>query len=288
MPVSSRVGAHTFVAGGLAKGVLPYAREVGAEVVQVFVANPRGWREPAFDAAADAAFCDDCADAGVPVFVHAPYLVNLGSPDPEIGRKSADAIAFSVRRGRGIGARGVVFHAGSAVEKGARDAALARSRELLLPLLDAAAADPGGPRLLVEPTAGGGQSLAATVDELASYLDSLDRHPGLGVCLDTCHLFAAGHDIATPDGMAQALTLLGAAIGPGRLELVHANDSAAPCGSRHDRHANLGAGLIGAEPFGVLFRHPVSAGVPLVVETPGKAAEHRADLDELRRLRAAV
>jgi deoxyribonuclease-4 len=141
------------------------------------------------------------------------------------------------------------------------------------------------PLVLVEPTAGGGEPLAATVDDLAPLFEALEFHPRLGVCLDTCHAFAAGHDVSAPGGVRATLNALVRAVGRGRLKLIHANDSKDPLGSGRDRHTNIGGGLIGAEPFGELFRHPATRGVPVVVETPGDIATHRRDLATLRALR---
>lgn len=280
----SAVGVHAFTAGGLTKGALRYAHTVGAEAIQVFVSNPRGWATPAPKPDDDETFAAGCCDADMPVYVHAPYLVNLGSPDPAVAGKSADAVRYALERGRSVGAKGVVFHAGSAIKAGERPAARLRSRELLLPLLDLCASD-GMPRLLLEPTAGGGESLASTVAELALYLDAVDNDERLGLCLDTCHFFAAGHDASTADGMTLLLDELHAVVSPKRLALIHANDSAEPCGSRRDRHANIGQGLMGADAFGPLFTHPLTAGVPMVVETPGKDDAHIADLAALKALR---
>ena len=148
----------------------------------------------------------------------------------------------------------------------------------MLPLLDAAMAA-GGPRLLVEPSAGGGRRMAARVEALADYFDAVEHHPWLGVCFDTCHAWAAGHDLATPGGMTETLDALVAACGEDRLALVHANDSKDGRGSLRDRHQNIGAGLIGADAFRELFAHPAVAGVPIVVETPSeRAAGHAADI----------
>ncbi|MGZ4627256.1 MAG: deoxyribonuclease IV, partial [Kineosporiaceae bacterium] len=239
-PRPAPVGVHVPVAGGLSTGGLRYAREVGAETVQVFVSNPRGWAAAAGDPVQDRRFRDECGAADVPAFVHAPYLVNLGSPTPLTLQRSAEAVGHALRRGRDIGARGVVVHTGSAVAAGARDAALRQVREALLPLLDAIPAD--GPDLLLEPTAGQGQSLCATVQDLGPYLAAVDGHPRVGVCLDTCHAFAAGHDLAKPGGMAAMLDALVVAAGVGRLRLVHANDSKDPVGSCRDRREVIGAG----------------------------------------------
>ena len=284
------IGAHVPVAGGLASG-LRYAAGIGAQVIQVFAANPRGWARPAADAAADAAFREQAAAAGVPVFVHAPYLVNVASPDPAVWQRSVDSLTHSLARGAAIGARGVVVHTGSAAGSD-RDGALRRVRDALLPLLDSL----GGraPDLLLEPTAGKGGMLCAVLADLVPYLDALGWHPRAGICLDTCHLFAAGHDLAAPGAagalLAEFAGLAGrdpAAAGPapaGRLKLIHANDSKDPCGSRRDRHQNIGAGQIGAALFADLLTHPATAGVPFVVETPGTQAAHAADVAELRRL----
>jgi deoxyribonuclease-4 len=158
-------------------------------------------------------------------------------------------------------------------------------REALLPLLDRAAAT-GGPKLLVEPSAGGGRSLAARVEDLAPYLDAVDRHPWLGVCFDTCHAWAAGHDLAKPGGMTETLDALVEAVGDDRLWLVHANDSRDPCGSLRDRHFTIGEGTIGRAAFGELMAHPVTAGIPVIVETPTERhVGHAADIATLKDLR---
>jgi len=277
------VGAHVFVGGGLTAAGLPYAERIGAEALQVFVSNPRGWAASPGDAHVDASFAATCADRKLPVFVHAPYLVNFGSPTEATRDKSAAAVAHSLARGRRICADGVVVHAGSAVDRGARDVALKVMAEALLPILDGLGDD--DPMVLIEPTAGGGEPLAATVEDLGPLFDALEFHPRLGVCLDTCHAFAAGHDLSAPGGVRATLKSLVKTVGAGRLKLIHANDSKDPLGSGRDRHTNIGAGCIGTESFAELFRHPATRGVPVVVETPGDVAAHRRDLETLRSLR---
>jgi deoxyribonuclease IV len=277
------VGAHVFVSGGLCAAGLPYAERIGAQAVQVFVSNPRGWAQSAGDAAIDERFRDRCADRRMPVFVHAPYLVNFGSPTEATRLRSVESVRHSLRRGARIGASGVVVHAGSAVDAGHHERALAGLRELVLPLLDELGDD--DPMLLVEPTAGGGRPLAATVDDLGPLFAALESHPRLGVCLDTCHAFAAGHDVAAPGGMRAVLDALVRIVGRGRLRLVHANDSKDPLGSGRDRHTNIGHGLIGSEPFRELFRHPATRGVPVLIETSCDVEMHTADLTLLRALR---
>ncbi|KRV50110.1 endonuclease IV [Wenjunlia vitaminophila] len=278
------VGGHVPVAGGLATAGLAYARRMGAETVQVFVANPRSWATPAGDPAEDELFKASCLTESIPAFVHAPYLINLGSHTEATVLASVLSLRHSLRRAHVIGARGVVVHTGSATGGRSREVALAQVRERLLPLLDELDQD-DSPRLLLEPTAGQGFSLCSRVEDLGPYLEALEGHPRVGVCLDTCHLFAAGHDLAAPGGVGRTLDALVDTVGVGRLGLVHANDSKAGLSSHLDRHENIGAGRIGADPFRELFAHPATEGVPLTVETPGPQDRHAADVATLKGLR---
>ncbi|MGS2640536.1 deoxyribonuclease IV [Streptosporangium sp. LJ11] len=273
----SPIGGHVSVTGGLAKGGLRYAADIGAEMIQVFVSNPRGWALAAGDPAQDAKL----RESGMLSFVHASYLVNVGSPSPETLEKSVATVRHNLLRGHAIGAKGVVIHTGSAVSQ-TRDAALRQLHEHLLPLLEEIPDD--GPDLLLESMAGQGGVLCATVQDLEPYLEALDWHPKAGICFDTCHVFSAGHDLSTSEGVKETLDALHA-IAPGRLKLVHANDSKDPCASRRDRHENIGAGRIGAAPFAEMMRHPAVAGVPFCIETPGGAEKHREDIDVLKKLR---
>lgn len=284
MPVrkKSPVGAHVPVGSGLARGGLAYADRIQAEVVQVFVSNPRGWRPHPGDPAQDETFRTACAGQR-PAYVHAPYLINFGSPSAATLDHSIAALQHCLGRAAAIGASGVVVHAGSAVGGTRRDEALGQLREHLRPVLDTI--DDGGPRLLIEPTAGGGQALAAAVEDLEEYFAVLDDHPRLGVCLDTCHAYAAGHDLSAPGGVRATLNALVRAVGRGRLGLVHVNDSRDPLGSRRDRHETLGEGGIGLAALGELFVHPATRGVPMVVETPGGEDGHRHDVATLKQLR---
>jgi deoxyribonuclease-4 len=279
------VGSHTRTAGGLAKAALPYVDAAGSEALQVYVSNSRGWALPPGDPAQDAAFRDGCAERGLRAYIHASLLVNLGSPTPLTVQRSVETLAHGLHRGAAIGATAVVFHAGSSVDPAHDDKALHQVREALLPLLDSAAAA-GLPRLLVEPSAGGGRSLASRMEQLGPYLAAVDHHPWLGVCFDTCHAWAAGHDVATPGGMTATLDALVATVGHGRLQLIHANDSKDGCGSTRDRHERIGEGQIGAAAFAELLAHPATAGLPVIVETPTEGPEgHAADIALLKQLR---
>ncbi len=272
------------VAGGLASVGLSYARELDAETVQVFVANPRGWATPPGNPQQDEDFRARCAAENIPAYVHAPYLINFGSHTEATVDKSVDSLRHSLRRARAIGALGVVVHTGSATGGRAREVALAQVRERMLPLLDELTHD-DDPFLLLESTAGQGASLCSRTWDFGPYFDALDHHPKLGVCLDTCHIFAAGHDLTGPAGMKQTLDLLVDTVGEGRLKLIHANDSKDVVGAHKDRHENIGSGHIGEDPFRELMSHPATENVPLVIETPGGKEGHAADVARLKKLR---
>lgn len=279
------VGTHLRVGAGLVKGVLPQAEASGAEVVQVFAGNPRGWAAAAGDPRVDAAFRAGNEAAGRRVVIHTPYLVNLGSPTPTTYERSVACIAHNLVRAMAIGAEGVVVHTGSCVADGTLEAAFRQVREGLLPVLDVLGED--GPSLLLEPTAGQGRSLCAGVDDLERYLGVLDHHPAVGVCLDTCHVFAAGAPLDEPGGATATVDRLVEIGGPGRLRLVHANDSMDVRGAFKDRHQKLGEGHIGLAAFEELLAHPATAGVPFVLETPGSWDAGDPQIDLLKKLRDA-
>lgn len=283
MTSATPIGAHVPTGRGLAAHAFPYLCEIGAETLQVFVGNPRGWRAAAGDPEQDERFRALCDEHDVPAFVHAPYLVNVGSPTEQTFRNSVASVVHNLKRGSEIGARGVVVHTGSSVTEGNVDAAMSQIRDGLLPVLDAL--DDDSPQLLLEPTAGQGRSLCAGVDDLEPYLDVLDRHPKVGICLDTCHVFAAGAPLDEPGGMAATLDRVVEIGGPGRLQLVHANDSQDVRGSFRDRHERIGRGRIGEGAFAEMLAHPAMPGVAVVLETPGGADAWIDDIARLQDLR---
>jgi deoxyribonuclease-4 len=285
MLLDRRVGSHTKTSGGLAKAALPYVDAAGSETLQVYVSNSRGWALPPGDPQQDALFREGIGERGLPAYIHASLLVNLGSPTELTVERSIATLAHSLERGRAIGATAVVFHAGSSVDAEHEAKAMHQLHEALLPLLDDAAAR-GLPKLLVEPSAGGGRSLASKVQDLGPYLAAVEHHPWLGVCFDTCHAWAAGHDLATPGGMTATLDALIETVGPDRLMLIHANDSKDDCGSTRDRHETIGQGRIGTAAFAELMTHPTTAGIPVIVETPTVEHKgHAADIALLKSLR---
>lgn len=282
-PSSRPIGTHVKVGKGLVDGALATADELGAETIQIFAGNPRGWAHSAGDPAKDAAFSDACAERGMRTFIHAPYLVNLGSPTAATYEKSVASVAHNLARAVPLGVEGVVVHTGSCVDEGTVDKALRQVREGLLPVLDLL--DEESPWLLLEPTAGQGRSLCAGVEDLEPYLAALDHHPKVGICLDTCHVFAAGAPLDEPGGAAATLDRLVEIAGPGRLRLIHANDSLDVRGSFRDRHERIGEGHIGEDAFADLFAHPATDGVPFILETPGSGDVTGTCLPLLKKLR---
>ena len=286
------VGTHLKVGKGLVAGAFAEAKRIEAETLQVFAGNPRGWANSAGNRAVDAAFREACGEAGVRAFIHSPYLVNLGSPTPATYERSVVSVAHNLKRAAEIGAEGVVVHTGSFVDPSTDPAeserryaaAMRQVREGLLPLLDVVAGDEA-PWLLLEPTAGQGRSLCAGVDDLEPYLAALDHHPRAGICLDTCHVFAAGAPLDEPGGATAAVDRIVEIGGPGRLRLVHANDSMDVRGAFKDRHQLIGQGHIGTDAFVELLAHPATAGVPFVLETPGSRDADNVDIPLLKRLR---
>lgn len=270
-------GAH--VSGGVSGGVARGA-EIGCEAIQVFTQSPRTWRHPEHDPDVLAGFARDRAEAGIGAAVcHALYLCNLASPDPEIHAKSLTALRATLQTARAIGADGVVLHVGSHVGSGL-DAAFERVVPALRELLELT-----DERLwlLLENCAGAGGTIGRSVDELAALHDALDRHPRLGVCIDSCHWYVSGVDVTRPAVLDAAVAHLDARIGLDRVRALHVNDTATPLASNRDRHASIGEGLMG-EGLGTFLAHPAFQGLPAILETPGPEG-HGPDAQEVRRLR---
>ena len=286
MPTLPRLGAHVPTSGGMAKRSIEYAVTTKSEAIQVFASNPRGWAMPDPNPEADKAFRVKCEELDIESYVHAPFLINLGSPTPSTYENSLASTAYSLKRAKEIGALGTVIHTGSAVDENHVDKAWQQIREGMMPILERLKEN--DPWLLLEPTAGQGQSLVRKLEDLKNYFDALSWHPKVGVCLDTCHVFAAGHDIKSKGGMTKTLDLLVEVVGENRLQLIHANDSMDVLGSLKDRHQNLGEGEIGTKPFEELIAHPAVANAPLILETPGEEPEHGSEVALLRKMRTKI
>ena len=286
MATLPRIGAHTPTSGGMAKRSIEYALTTGAEAIQVFASNPRGWAMPEANSEADAKFIERTNELDIESYVHAPFLINLGSPTVGTYENSLASTAYSLKRGRQIGAKGVVIHTGSAVDEKHLPTAWKQVHDGMMPVLNALSDE--DPWLLLEPTAGQGQSLVKKLEDLTQYFDALEWHPKVGVCLDTCHVFSAGHDIAVKGGMTKTLDLLVELVGIERIQLIHANDSMDICGALKDRRQNIGQGEIGEKPFAELLAHPAVANAPLILETPGMEPEHGSEIALLKKMRAKI
>ncbi|NBU93810.1 MAG: deoxyribonuclease IV [Actinobacteria bacterium] len=279
-----RIGAHVPTSGGMATRSIEYAKTIKAEAIQVFASSPRTWATSAPNPEMDEAFKAKTLENDIEAYVHASFLINLGSPTTSTYENSLAATAYSLKRAREIGAHGVVVHTGSAVDESHVNQAWKQIHEGVMPILNNLSDD--DPWLLLEPTAGQGQSLVKKLDDLTKYFEELEWHPKVGVCLDTCHVFAAGHDIKKPGGMTETLDLLVKIAGIERIQLIHANDSMDICGNLKDRHQNLGKGEIGTKPFAELLAHPAIQNAPLILETPGAEPEHGSEVALLKKFRA--
>ncbi len=278
-----RIGAHVPTSGGMAKRAIEYAKTIKAEAIQVFASNPRGWAMPETNHEADQAFIEKANELEIETYVHAPFLINLGSPTEGTYKNSLASTKYSLKRGREIKAKGVVIHTGSAVDEGNIKKAWKQIHEGMMPILNEL--DDQDPWLLLEPTAGQGQSLVKRLEDLNNYFEALEWHPKVGICLDTCHVFAAGHDIKSKGGMSATIDLLVEVAGAERIQLIHANDSMDVLGSLKDRHQNLGEGEIGTKPFAELLAHPAIVDAPLILETPGEEPEHGSEVAILKKMR---
>jgi deoxyribonuclease-4 len=251
---------------------------MGADSVQVFTQSPRTWRPTNHPPENFERFKERRAEVGIDgVLCHALYLVNLANPKDDFYEKSVAALANTVDVGCAIDADGVVFHIGSHLGAGI-EAGLDRVVAAMKVVLERCSDTTW---LLMENCAGTGATIGRSIEELAVVFDRLGGHPRLGVCLDSCHLYASGYDVTEEAALAAVLDELDREIGLDRLRALHVNDSAAPLGSNRDRHANIGDGLIGKK-LSVFLRHPKLQGLPAVLEVPGQDGRGP-DADEVRK-----
>jgi len=258
------IGAHLSSSGGIHTAI-DRAEKIGAESVQVFTQSPRTWRQTNHDPATFDRFRERREEAGIAgVLCHALYLCNFAAPDDAIYDKSVAALRSTMEIAGAIGADGVVLHVGSHLGAGF-DKGLERVLPALEQVLELCSDTTW---LLLENSAGAGGTIGRSVDELATIVERLDRHPRLGLCLDSCHLYVSGVDVTDRAVLDALLDELGSTVGLDRLRALHVNDSAAPLGSNRDRHANIGEGLLG-EKLGVFLGHPKLQGLPAVLEVAG-------------------
>ena len=276
-------GAHVSSAGGIDTAIDRIAA-MGGDCVQVFTQSPRMWRPTNHKPEAIEAFRAKRAEHGIGgVVCHALYLVNLAAPDDTIYEKSIATMRATVDAACAIEADGVIFHVGSHLGAGF-EAGVERTRGALAQILERCAGDTW---LLIENSAGTGATIGRSLEEIAVLVDRLDGHPRLGVCLDSCHLYATGYDVTDPVGVDALVHELDERIGLDRLRALHINDSATPLGSNRDRHANILEGLMG-ENLGAFLAHPAFQHLSAYIEVPGveKAGPNADEIQKLRDLHA--
>jgi deoxyribonuclease-4 len=276
------IGAHVSPAGGLPKAVQRGA-EIGADCIQIFNQSPRMWRPTAYAEDDFAAFRDAIADSPVrAALIHAVYLLNCASEDPEIRSKTLASLTQSLRVGAGIGAVGVVLHPGSA-KAGDVGQAIERAGKVIAEAL----AESEDCALHLEDTAGAGGTLGRSFEELGALIEAAGGDERLGICLDSCHLLASGYEVRTVEGLDQTLAECDREAGLGRLHSLHLNDSVTPLGSNRDRHAVPGEGEIGRAGLAVLASEPRFQDLPVVLETGRDDGRVTAeDVEMIRQLRA--
>jgi len=272
------LGGHC--SGGI-KEALDNAHAFGMDSVQLFAQSPRAWRFPDHDPADLDAFKRRREELGIgAVSIHAIYLLNLASPKDDFYEKSVHVLQSTVDTACAIGAEAVVFHVGSHLGSGF-EAGLERVVPALAEALERCSETTW---LCMENSAGTGGTIGGSLEELAAIYEALDRHERLGICLDSCHLWASGYDITEPKAMNEVVAQVDRDMGLDRLRCLHVNDSKTPLGSNRDRHDNIGDGLIG-EKLTVFLGHPKLQGLPALLEVPGSDG-HGPDAEQMQKLRA--
>ena len=277
MPI---VGAHVSAAGGLWNAVTNGVA-IGVEAIQIFGSQPTTWRDTSHKPEAYEKFRAARAEANLAaVWLHSPYLPNLAADDDEQWQKSIDCVVNALTVAHTAGADGVVLHTGSHKGRGV-EAVLERVADAIKRILDAA---PGDCRLALENAAGQGGTIGKSWAELGAIVHEV-KASRLAVCLDTCHAFAAGYNIADPVGLRAMLAELDSEVGLDRLAVIHANDSLMEFGSTRDRHQNIGDGFIGNEGFKVILAEPAFASLPMLLEVPGIDGKSGPDAENVARLK---
>jgi deoxyribonuclease-4 len=270
------IGAHVSTAGGLTRA-LERGGELDCDAIQIFHQSPRRWRPTAYSVDDFEAFREAMHGSRVEaVVVHAVYLINCATKDREIRRKSLASLQHALVVGAGIGAKGVVLHAGA--RKGEPyGPSVKRAGKVIREALERSERCP----ILLENTAGTQGPLGRNFDELAALVDAAGAGRRLGACLDSCHLLAAGFEIHSPVRLGEVLDDFDAKVGLERLRCVHVNDSKVALGANLDRHANLGQGELGRKGLRAFLSEPRFESLPALIETPGPDG-HGPDLEEVR------
>jgi deoxyribonuclease-4 len=264
------LGAHVRASGGVWNAI-DNGAGLGAEAIQFFAGSPRTWKPMLYKEADAARFREKRAASAIRfVVIHTIYLINLATANDDFYRKSVDSLVGAVAAAEQLGAEAIVTHVGS--HQGAGFEFGLRRVEYALGKALEECAD-SNVRVLLEDTAGAGGTMGRTFEDLRAIIDCVGGDPKIGLCLDTAHLYEAGYDIASPEGLEQTLSALEAEIGLERLVMLHLNDSKTPLGSNSDRHENIGHGHLGREAFAAIVNHPAFADLPGITEVPGFAGE---------------
>jgi deoxyribonuclease IV len=275
-----RIGAHVPTRGRL-MGAIDSASACGADAAQIWGSNPRSWAPPSIRRAEAEEFGRAWREAKLgPLVLHAPYMVNVASPNPGFRRRSVDLARATVGLAEAIGAHGVVIHAGSAGAATDPLVALDAAASSLVAIADSADTT----SVFVELTAGGAGSVASTIPQFRKLLDAAGKHPRLALCADTCHLFAAGYRLHTPAGVKDCFDQVRRLGLSRRLRLIHANDSKFPLGAHRDSHTHVGRGHIGEVGFRAILSHPAVRRCAVICETPGRLEDHARNIATIHRL----
>ena len=280
-----KIGAHVSTAGGLSKAV-GRGVEIGCEAIQIFGSSPQGWAFKPVPGEEVEAFRQGIAEAEMgPVFLHAIYLINLGTPKEDVLEKGVQSLINYMGLASDVGAAGVIVHPGSHGGAG-YEAIFPQVVSSIQRVLDHS---PEGPCLALENMAGMGQHIGAKFEDLGRILKAIGS-PRLKVCLDTQHCFAAGYDMSTKQGIEAMIAEFDQDVGGSNLLAVHANDSKRPCGSGVDRHDNIGDGFIGEDGFAAIMGNPAFQDVPFLLEVPGFEGKgpDRQNIDILKKIRREV
>ena len=273
-----KFGAHVSIAGGIENAPLR-ARELGCECFQMFTRSPRGGRPPELEKSLLESFSLNCSEVAISdYYVHTPYFINLASGKEDLRGKSVDLVREELERSSALGVKYMMTHIGSS--KGLqRDAAVSNVVDSILRVLRGYS---GTTQLLLENTAGQGDTIGASFEEI-SFILKRTAHDGLGVCIDTAHMFASGYDIRTRKGVGELVESINAVFPPETVKLVHANDSKAEFNSSKDRHEHPGEGKIGIDCFRAMIENPFFENLDMIVEMP--PPDVGKDVELLKKLR---
>lgn len=277
------LGAHMPTSGGLYKALVS-GKAIGCTAVQLFTSSPRQWNAPPLKEVDIAAFQKAREETGITVAVaHDSYLINLAAPAEDVLKRSQAAFRAELDRAEQLGLLWVVTHMGAHLDQGEDEAfdRLIVSLKEVLAETDAAGYSVG---IALETTAGQGTGLGWRFEQLARVLCGVGKHPRLGICVDTCHIFVAGYDIRTADAYEATLAEFDSVVGLDHLKIIHANDAKKPLGSRVDRHEHIGQGEIGRDAFARMMRDCRLSHIPVIIETPDSETMHPVNLSVLQRM----